>query len=75
VTPSEHELQDLIRRAIASYTGGSPGADGDPTSDVRVPLKPKPQVGSGAIALPLPENVEEEVVAGLTQVTRPSEVG
>jgi hypothetical protein len=42
----------------------SPNAD-DPAALVYAPLKPKPHLSSGAIALPKPEEMEEE---GLTRL-------
>jgi hypothetical protein len=34
---------------------------GDPDAFVRVPLKPKPHLSSGAIEIPEPEEVQEEI--------------
>ena len=42
----------------------SPNA-ADPDALVYAPLKPKPRLSSGAIALPEPEETEEEGLAGL----------
>src|ERR1039457_5156002 len=65
VGPIRERARD-IAKAIASSIGDLPGSDGDHTSDIRVPLKPKPHVGSGAIALPLPEDVEESPLKCVT---------
>ena len=62
VTPNEEDM-DSLEMAMAyeeAFSGGeSPEDDEGPTSDVRVPVKPRPHGGSAAIALPLPENLEE----------------
>jgi hypothetical protein len=40
-----------------------PQSAGDPDALIPVPIKPKPHLRSGAIALPEPDALEEEVVA------------
>jgi hypothetical protein len=42
-----------------AHPGDSPS--GDPKASVPVPLKPKPGLRSGAIAIPEPEESEEEI--------------
>ncbi len=51
--------RDVVARAYAeasaTLSGSYPPALGEPDIPVRAPLKPKPHIGSGAIAVPEPE--------------------
>jgi len=53
-----------LARTVEALPDEPPRTD-EPDAFVRSTLKPKPRLGSGAIALPQPEEVEEEGAVGV----------
>ncbi len=49
------EVARAYAEALATLSGSDPPILGEPDIPIRAPLKPKPHIRSGAIALPEPE--------------------
>ena len=49
------EVAHAYAEALATLSGSDPPILGEPNIPVRSPLKPKPHIRSGAIAVPQPE--------------------
>ena len=49
------DIRAMEKAALAKLSGSEPPILGEPDAPVHAPLKPKPNLRSGAIALPQPE--------------------
>src|SRR5439155_23740206 len=67
------DIRAIEKAALAKLSGSEPPILGEPDAPVHAPLKPKPNLRSGAIALPQPEPEDAFVTLEPKRISKRSE--